>query len=381
MEWELLDIDIQTEVRKSFRKRSKSTEIRNLKRFGLSRLRVIVEDHLGVQISPKSATSMPRLLDRAVENAKHGPRVRFRFNSGVEMPASTTPPTKRQESFEWFDQKWPGVIEIQKNRIRFQLRTGSGQDYSGENVRETMTMGISHCSSISPVVRLDSHNDIADPLEVIRTAAIIEDDIRPESKWLFNPTALSKIFLDEWYKFLVSDKAHPIIWPPGIFIKDRGLGTSIDLEGTLRRPVEFVHCGQNITKAYDLHSADTVGCKSTGHGGIWGRTIDDLIVGSEAPSLTSKQNSANPGPFVVIIGAHMFQSDGNCDKIVALTQMKPLREDGQEPLVVDRIARIRSGNQLFKDISWCGPVQAGISPWVSRWAVLDDPTASIELLG
>jgi hypothetical protein len=382
-DWEILEINVEVEKRKTFSGNLSQYEIREFKRKRLSRLRVIVDGRLGVDISARRISSLDEQLDRAIRNAMQGLKVNFTFGQGMSLARDKFLATRPSSALEWSNLQHPEVLEIERQDIEFNLRTQSGQNAFCNSSRTIATFGVQYNTQYTfPITRLDTHSSTSDPLEILRNVKTLPVNNETEifsNPWLISPLALSAIALEELYNYLTTDSSDAKTLPQGLWIQDRGLGTQTDLEGTIRCPVTFVQDGQLLTKAHDLYSAEISATQPTGHGGIFGRVIEDMLVGP-APTLLEEKLAPSGESYVIVINAHCFLGNSQTERLVALSLMQSITTGCLKKPPVTIFVRLCSIVKLFRKARWCGSIQRGIGPWSSSWLEITDPLSLFKSL-
>lgn len=178
------------------------------------------------------------------------------------------------------------------------------------------------------------------------------------SCWLIPPIVLSQLLLDPLLN-AVTGRAQLRRWPSDSLV-DPAWGGGQDYEGTPRLPTVLAHHGALITLAADRRSAWARGTQPTGHSGLGGAVIRDLVMIGRCPAM----NTLPPG---AIVAQATRMASGLCgdDTMFALRTLNP-RGIAEEPALIT----VRDVADLLDAGTWCGPFQRGLGPWTSRWLAI-----------
>jgi hypothetical protein len=190
------------------------------------------------------------------------------------------------------------------------------------------------------------------PLEALAQPAV------DETVWLVPPYAMSSLLVQHLEQALCG--VRELAYWPRAAIADPAWHNGVDLEGTARRPMLFAQGHRRRGTATDLASAYRTGCRPTGHAGLAGPRIHDLVIGCDL-------NAVGMSRGAVVVQADLLACDPDGSGATVIVQQL----DDQGASVQPRIVRLRHLFELLDRGEWCGPWQRGLGPWISRWFVME----------
>ncbi|WP_137816935.1 hypothetical protein [Gandjariella thermophila] len=181
------------------------------------------------------------------------------------------------------------------------------------------------------------------------------------SCWLIPPIVLSQLFLEPIMNGLTG-RGTLRKWPH-VRLLDPAWGGGIDLDGHPRTPTIFAHHNRLLTKPTERRQAWTEGQPQTGHAGIAGAHIRDLLVAADEPP-----DEALPPGTVVMDGRCLAAGHDGRDALVALELRDPAGSTQRPRAVI-----LNDLTDLLDLGTWHGPWQRGLGPWTSRWLAIGEP--------
>jgi hypothetical protein len=191
--------------------------------------------------------------------------------------------------------------------------------------------------------------------------------------WLFPPYVLSEILLEPITGALLGRQ--PLRKLPRVTLADPAWGDELDLDGIRREPAAFAAGRALLSKPADVRTAWLEGRPPTGHGGMSGPVVRDLVLVGHPPPSSSASSSLSP-PFppasplppgtIVAEGARLAMGADGRDALIGLSPMTADNALGRlEIIAVDDVCDLIDAGQ------WRGPWQRGIGPWTSTWLSID----------
>ena len=173
--------------------------------------------------------------------------------------------------------------------------------------------------------------------------------------WLFPPCVLAKLYAEPLLTGLTGGPA--VTWPR-VDLVDPGWDGGTDVEGTSRTPVRFTESGELRLYAVDRRAAALRGQPLTGHGGLSGPVVRDLVVGPDAAG------HPLPAAATIVRDAECVASDqGGRNALIAVRLFSDVQD--KFGVLLPRLCDLLDAGR------WCGPWQRGSGAWTSRWLTLE----------
>lgn len=312
--------------------------------FRAARLTVVVQGRLGAAAAVHSKEVRPdiaSLVEEATLAARNGaplPPCPAPGQSDTAYQAATGSVPQRS----WLRAlPWLEPLGEEQVRIASETRDHTGASSLQNSGEHWLTTGIG--STVLARIPADA--------QVMHMARPAHDDAR----WLLSPYVLSQVLLQPLLQALT--RQCPLRkWPP-CDILDPAWGGTTDFEGTPRAPTCFVRGSQVLVLPADMERAGREKRAPTGHSGLSGIVLRDLVVRG-----TGTHDTHLPAGVVVGEGTCVAMAEDGASAVVALS---PLSDAGE----ILRPA-FRALPNIFDLISigkWCGPWQRGAGPWTSPW--------------
>lgn len=340
-EWELLHVTGVTRVDRQIPDGDATTTVRRCETFQLQRLSLLRDDRLGIAtaIGEPSGADLSGLIARAIEDAKGGPR---HPGQGLvtRQPGLASPPAP----VEPLMQALPWLADVGEDSVDVSYRIwspDSGPVPGGIHERWRVAgLGEAPCGRVPEGAPRSTDPPPAwDP-----------------SVWLFPPWALAQLLLEPVSTALVAGAEH---WPR-FDVRDPGWGGGVDMEGVPRLPRTLVRDGRPKLVIADRRRAWHAGGTPTGHAGISGPVIRDLLVGDAGSrplpaagavvtDVTRLDGDHRWGPAHLAVQLSSYDLDVRTVAFAAFECLADLIDHGQ----------------------WCGPWQRGKGSWTSRWLAVE----------
>ncbi|MFB5584733.1 hypothetical protein ETJ91_25325 [Bacillus albus] len=236
------------------------------------------------------------------------------------------------------------VLSSTKEEIRYSLVTSSDG-----NIREKIINNWYEYDYLNPKV-------IAEELKLTVTACINSVANLP---WLFTPYAASKLLHSLLLNIIIGNTNLDFSLG-NLIIKDPGTYSNFDFEGTKVKAITFVENGKLITPAYDLFTAKKRKVEATGHGGLNGTSIQNLIVDSEELDMDRVLEDNNH--VLLIYDVNLINNDLKT-KYVILTFYG----------LGSYMYKIVDIEKLLNKGKWIGTISMGIKPFKIKWLLLTKP--------
>ncbi len=178
-------------------------------------------------------------------------------------------------------------------------------------------------------------------------------------RWLLPPYVLSSVLLEPIVTALTCGPALSR-WP-AYRIADPAWGGGTDMEGTPRIPTVFAAQGELITRPTDRRTGWRHNLALTGHAGVSGPVVRDLVIGSTG-------NDEDPIPPGRIIRQARVLSMGPAGQEPVLCLCPTDRNGRLSDVLVVSLSHI---SDLLDSGTWHGPWQRGAGAWVSRWLAIE----------
>ncbi|MFE7114112.1 hypothetical protein ACFU99_01635 [Streptomyces sp. NPDC057654] len=179
--------------------------------------------------------------------------------------------------------------------------------------------------------------------------------------WLIPPHALSQVLLQPILNALTG-RTRLDHWPH-TSLSDPAWHRGTDYEGTPRTPTTFADHGTLRTHVTDRATAWTHRTHSSGHSGLSGPVVRDLVLAPEHPP------QPLPATATLVVAAALLACGPHGNNPVI--SLRPLGDDGtpQPPALITprHLAAFLDHGQ------WCGPWQRGAGPWTSPWLMIGAP--------
>lgn len=381
IDWEVVEVKIVNEKKTLFKGNVNQYEKKELEINHLSRVRVIANGHLGVDISIKNLSTLDEQLERAIYRAVKGPKVNFEFGKNINFVPENNQLFLLTLKEDWLSLEHPNAIELDQHNVEFYIKTRSGHKLNHQNSRIFVNFGIKHNEYI-PITRIDLYSSGSEPLGLLKNIEILSVNDETDlfyHPWLFSPLALSGIALEKWYNCLTNENSEIITFPRGVWIKDRGFGLPTDFEGSTKQPITFVEDGQLITKAYDMYSSEMFKTQPTRHNSIYGISIEDMLVEPAPTSQLLDELTFSQKSYIIITDAYCFPNDNQIEYFIVITLLNKIKKCSRE-FSKSVLVKLSSINNLFEKGILCGPVQCGRYPWSSPWLEIQNPLSLFQHL-
>jgi hypothetical protein len=319
-----------------------------------TRVTVVVESHIGVttEFHGGDEPDLERLVDRCVADAVHHP-VRSPLRRPDTVPTSLVSQVPRDTELRTMS--WLDTGGTEHNQVGYTI-----EDSNGAKVD-------THFERTWQELSFEGH-----VLARVPPHAPSTGDGQPEwspERLLFPPWVLSQILLGPFAEGILGTA--PLRKWPAETLLDPGWGEGVDYEGTARGLVVFAEGRSLRNTPVDRLRAWTSGREPTGHAGLTGPAVRDLVVLPEAP--TTDPLPLPPGSLVVEATCLARSPNGGS----AVLALRLLNEDGvvQPPVVVetDDVADLLDAGH------WRGPWQRGKGPWTSQWLVIGVPSRWLRI--
>ncbi|HZB50141.1 MAG TPA: hypothetical protein VE547_13695 [Mycobacteriales bacterium] len=308
----------------------------------LTRVSVEVAGRRGsvVQVHGPDPVDLPPLVDAAVSAAAAAETPAGRTIPAVHPPPADRRPRRRELcSLGWLT---PGPVE--RKDVRFSRDTGAGHDEGGWS---------SHWRTLLLQSRPAARVPVDAPVLAGGTPAV------DPGRLLLPPHVLSQLLSEPLTAALLGITSLRR-WPRAA-LRDPAWEGGADYEGTPRRPVCFAVDGALCTGPADRATAARDHRLSTGHAGVGGPLVRDLVVdGGDAGPL--------PAGLPVIEGTCLSRgADGRNPVFGLRTAALGGRPAETLTVALDDVADLLDCGQ------WCGPWQRGAGSWTSRWLTMGNP--------
>lgn len=312
-----------------------------------TRVCVIVDSHCGVATAfhgPEGA-DVNELIDLAVlDAARHPAKATSSEPTGGPSPL---PPVDTPVRADLMGLSWLAKSGKQHLRIEYSLDRADEPSLNvatDEHWRDLTVDGypVARVSVDAPTIAME----------------------RPEwdpACWLIPPHVLSQLMMEPMLNAIVG-RSRLRKWPAGTLF-DPGWGGGFDYEGNARLSTVFSQAGTLLMRATDRRTAWAHGLSSTGHAGLTGPVVRDLVVAGNRPA----DDAMPPGTLVAGATCLAREDDGR-SPVLGLRLVD--KAGGALPPVVVTLDDLAD---LLDAGNWHGPCQRGIGPWTSRWLAIGVP--------
>lgn len=347
--WELLRANTRSERRRYPGKGR--TGLHELYAERATRVTVVIESGIGVstEFHGTDEPCLEHLIDRAVANTEHNPvRLALR-RPDCEVTEVMTPRVSNvPRSTDLRGMPWLHDSGSERTRVDYSIEDSSGETVNAHFVQAWSDLGFKgHILARAPM------------------SALSTDDKQPvwtPERLLFSPWVLSQILLEPLLSGILGT-APLRKWPTENLI-DPGWGEGVDYDGTVRTLTVFTE-GRTLRSApLDRLHAWSSGREPTGHAGLTGPIVRDLVV---LPEESTAQTL--PSGTLVAEATCLAPSANGSSTVLALRLLN--RNDTVLPPAIIELDDVVD---LLDVGHWCGPWQRGMGPWTSRWLVIGVPS-------
>jgi hypothetical protein len=299
---------------------------------GARRVTVMGSDFIGRAAGPADLCTPGDLIDRALRHIRRS----LPYTDGGNTAPAGSPTSSDLRGLPWAVRTGHEQIHV-----RYKLTSSDGRSLDGgyESEWQRLSVGGRTLARI-PV----DAPDAGLPFPAANGGQL-----------LLPPWALAQMLLEPALQALASGLAGE--WA-AVDLIDPAWGGGTDLEGTVRTAIRFTAAGTTGARPSDRYVAAISGQPLTGHAGLAGPHVRDLVVeaGAECAPWPSHAD-------VVTSAACLASSDGlGRDALIALEL------GGCGGASILRLAHL---TELLALGRWCGPWQRGAGAWTSRWLLIE----------